>query len=477
MNGPSAKSIPYILIIVSLALILMLIQPAIDIISQKKLGSFEYIRKGEALFEKGRYAQSIPYFEKAYESSPDNDTIKSSLVYAYSTYAKSLSAENKYDEAIECLEKAYNVSPGESTAQNLATMYSGKGLSEARKGRVSKTRAFYKKARETVSGTGTAAQNLSIILYNDAVNEYRSGREDMAILCLKESVLAHKNGKAFELLGDLYYKRAELKRARFYWYEALAIDPTNKSISEKLNKLRREMALEPSEKRASLANFEIRYKKNLPIDRQALTEILEGAYLDIGNDLGYFPKDRTKIIFYSSKDFASIFRMPYMVRAFYDGSIKMPFPETQLEEKEMVRYIYHEYTHAIVSAKTNNNAPPWFSEGIALWEEFRGERKTIENFLGKIKNMPDISIRFLEKSFKTDQITADRALCYLLSYTLVDFILNKWGMKGLQGVLKRLGDKQHIANALDDEFLMSEKEFERKWRGYALHKYFRNAVK
>jgi hypothetical protein len=45
-------------------------------------------------------------------------------------------------------------------------------------------------------------------------------------------------------------------------------------------------------------------------------------------------------------------------------------------------------------------------------------------------------------------------------------------MPALRGVLKRLADKQHIVNAIDDELLISESDFEKKWRGYVAKKFF-----
>lgn len=468
------------LLLISLAAVIILflsvIQYNFDIFPRKMSGSFEYIRKGEYLFGKNQYAKAIKYFEKAYDSSPENETIKSYLVYAHSTYSKALAGSDKYDEAIDCLIKAYNVTPNVSTIQNLAMMYSANALYEAQKGYLSKAEDLYAKMRELADESDIVSQHLGVLLYNDGVSEYKSGRVDTAILCLKESSLVSKEGRTFELLGDMYYKRAEFKIARFYWHRAKILNPNNAELPAKLKKIGKEMALAAKGIEAKLPHFEIRYKKNLPIDKQLAAGILERAYADVGDDLAYFPKARTKVFFYSKEDFRNIFNMPYIVNAFYDGSIKIPSPDTRMDTEKFRRYIYHEYTHALISAKTNNNCPIWLNEGIALWEEFKGQRQALENLLTKIKPAPDISIRFLDESFKTNEVTKDMALCYLLSYTLVKYILDKWGAAGLQGILKRLALRQHIANAIDDEFLLSEKEFERRWRDHTLTNYWKNKL-
>ena len=62
-----------------------------------------------------------------------------------------------------------------------------------------------------------------------------------------------------------------------------------------------------------------------------------------------------------------------MIRAFYDGNIRMPFPKENMSGKDLERYITNEYTHAAVSAKTLGKCPVWLSEGIAMMESYRDD--------------------------------------------------------------------------------------------------------
>jgi tetratricopeptide (TPR) repeat protein len=440
----------------------------------KTIGSFEYVRKAEDLLEKGKYRQAIAYFEKACESSPDNKIIRSGLVYAYSMYSNALAKENKHDLAIDYLDKAYDLTPNSSTAQNLAAFYFDKALKEAKKGALEDARDSYGKARQYAGISDTVSRNLAAMLYNEGVNEFRSGNEDTAILCLKESSLIYKDSRIFELLGDLYYKKAQLRKARFYWHMGMLLDPANKVLADKMSRVVKEMALSSKGNVAELPHFKMIYMGDLPIDKEIATRILENAYVDVGKDLGYFPGEKTKVFFYSKEDFRKTFNMPYFVKAFYDGSIKIPAPEDRLDKEKFAEYIYHEYTHAIVSAKTNNNCPDWLSEGIAVWQDFKRANVSPGSVAKNIRSMPDISFKFLDESFRTSEFTKNKALCYIISYTLVDFILNKWGINGLRGVLKRLGNKQHIANAIDDQFLIPEGDFEKKWREHSIKKFFNN---
>jgi len=53
----------------------------------------------------------------------------------------------------------------------------------------------------------------------------------------------------------------------------------------------------------------------------------------------------------------------------------------------------------------------------------------------------------------------------------VEFMINDWGISALRNILKRLAAGEHALNAMDDELLLSEKEFESRWHAYIREKY------
>jgi tetratricopeptide (TPR) repeat protein len=445
--------------------------PLVFNLNGQSLGSFEYIREGDKLLDKGLYDKAISYYEKAYEASPQNPSIVAGIISAYSRYASILADSAKYDEAMEYLIKAYNIKQDPSTTQNLAIMYTRKALLLAQKADIQKAMELFREARRIAYGSYNAARNLGISLYNDGVDAFRKGRENVALLCLKESSLIYQYGRTFAFLGDVYYKKGELRRALFYWHRAKLSDPGDRSVSPKLKRVIKEIRLADSQRDLDLPHFEVKYKDDLPIDAGLASLILEKAYFDIGKDLAYFPKTKTGVFFYSKSDFKNIFKMPAMVRAFYDGNIRMPIPDERLGHEEFSRHIYHEYTHALLSAKTMNNCPVWFSEGIATWEEFNKSGYSLKNFLIDAETVDGVTLESLDKEFDKNEIGPNRAAYYLLSYTVAAYIIDGWGMAGLQEILKRVSDGQHVVNAIDDEFLLSEKDFERRWKAYVRNKY------
>jgi tetratricopeptide (TPR) repeat protein len=437
----------------------------------QNVGSFEYVRAGERFLDKGLYLKAISCYERAYEASSENASIESNVIYAYSKYALVLADSAKYDEAIEYLTKAYNIRQDPSTIQNLAIMYTRKALPFAQKEDFKKAMELFGEARRIAYGSYSAARNLGISLSNDGIVEFRQGRDDAALLCLKESSLVYQYGRTFLFLGDVYYKKGELRRALFYWHRAKYLDPGDRSIPPKLKRVIKEIRLANSEREIELPHFEVKYKNSLSIDANLTASILEKAYFEIGKDLAYFPKTKTGVFLYSNNDFRNIFKMPAAVRAFYDGNIRMPIPDERLEHEEFLRHVYHEYTHALLSAKTMNNCPVWLGEGVAMWEEFNKSGCNPRALPISAETLNDTTLESLDKEFDSNEIGPNRAMCYLISYTIVAYIIDGWGMEGLQDILKRLANGQHVVNAIDDEFLLSEKEFERKWKAYVRNKY------
>ena len=72
--------------------------------------------------------------------------------------------------------------------------------------------------------------------------------------------------------------------------------------------------------------------------------------------------------------------------------------------------------------------------------------------------------------FKAGHNVPSIRLSYVTAYTVVRFISERWGQGALRGILKNLASGQHIMNAIDDTLLLSEKEFESRWREYIMRR-------
>lgn len=438
----------------------------------KSPGSYEYIRMGERLIEKKDIEGAVPFFEKAYASSPDNDSIRANLIWIYTIYAADLSENGKENRSIYFLKKAYDLKKNSATSQNLAIAYAKKGLSDIRKGDRLKAAEAFGVARDVASSSGRTSENLGIFLYNAAVKLMGEGKADGAMLLLNESILANESKYPIKFLGDIFYRKNDLEDAVFYWKRASELDSENKELADKIERVVKEIEALKSQEVVASGHFELRYDKKLVFDALAAEAALEKAYYKVGARLKFFPKEKTTVFLYSEADFRDIFKLSPLVRAFYDGNIRMPLPERPVEGEGLTQFIDHEYTHAVLSAMTDNRTPPWLGEGIAVWLQIKDDDPVIRQSLVKFGDLSGVTIDSIDRAFRDSAIAKEKiGLYYILSYTVVEYIDKVFGQRRLRGILERIKKGAHFANAMDDELLISEKELERRWREWTMKKW------
>lgn len=124
--------------------------------------------------------------------------------------------------------------------------------------------------------------------------------------------------------------------------------------------------------------------------------------------------------------------------------------------------VVHEFVHVIIN-EINNDTPRWLNEGVASYEGKDNSEKWIkktirksleENTLPKLKDL-DTGSDFA-KFFEIDG--------YQFSYTIIEFIVNKFGYEKLHDFLEKPYDFEGIFN-------MSESEFESNWGEFLKENY------
>ena len=133
--------------------------------------------------------------------------------------------------------------------------------------------------------------------------------------------------------------------------------------------------------------------------------------------------------------------------------------------------LWHELCHAITLAKTRNRMPRWLSEGISVHEE--GEQnaawrtpfdpRTRAMILGdELTPLSQLSSAFLapESPFHLQFAYRESALA-------VEFLIEKVGRAGLNGILDDLGAGKTINEALPDRARMTLEELDREFAAFA----------
>ena len=74
--------------------------------------------------------------------------------------------------------------------------------------------------------------------------EYRQGKLDQALTDLLRAaqVIGHEDPVVFTHVGDTYLKLKKLPEAVEAWQKAIALDPKNKDLSDKIEAAKKEIA-------------------------------------------------------------------------------------------------------------------------------------------------------------------------------------------------------------------------------------------
>lgn len=195
---------------------------------------------------------------------------------------------------------------------------------------------------------------------------------------------------------------------------------------------------------AESKHFIIKYTDD---DKKYVNLVIETAekhYYDIVKDLGYQPDKKSTIIIYHdpekmNQDF-SLAKGESAMGIYLNGVISIESPDLWISPGQDVKKVFehdgpvvHEFTHLIVDDIAKGNYPVWFTEGVALLEEYRQNGYVWGADL-KYNGKP-YSIKELTDNFDG----LDEMLAYKRSFEIVKAISDKYGMDAIRGILKDLG--------------------------------------
>lgn len=390
----------------------------------------QFFNQGLKALEQGHYEDGINNLEKALIYAPNNKNIISALSLGYNNYGIILSRQpEQIDKAIFNLEKAVQLSPSDTKYRhNLSDLYCRKALK------------FYEQEKD---------YNQATKLSNKAL-EYNAD-----------------NFLALEILGDCYYFTQELNSALNYWQKAQVLNPESKKLKERVEKVKREMRIESNLARSAADYFEIRLsKKDLPFDASLIRDYLRQVYRELGQNFNYFPKHTVVVLIYSEEEFKKYYPTPYWIGGAYDGKIHLPATTKEFTPYQFKSLIWHEYTHVLVRDLTNNNCPLWLNEGLAVWQASRYSPMDLAELKNALKNGTVIPLVELHEKFAPVNQQGKIYLAYQEAYTLLSFLIERYGFWHIQNVLARIKDQEDMGNILKSVFGLDWVSLEKRWQEY-----------
>lgn len=379
-------------------------------------------QKGVEALNKGEYREAILQFKIAARQFPQNKIIEKNLSTAYNNYALKLADEGKTEEAIDVLKKALQLQK-----------------------------------------SPLLLKNITALCINQGYEYFQNKKYREAERFLEEALSYDKdNPDALSLLGNVYYDSQKIKKAKEYWQRSLEIDPQQKGIKQKLEKISQEIKVERELDKITNYHFDIRYQGNAVRNQEyKIRDYLEQAYREVGQDFNYFPRYKIIVLIYSTQDYQKLVNTRSL--GVYDGKIRISADQVLDIKGKLKEVLRHEYTHVLVRDLTAGNCPIWLNEGLAQYEQYQGSSVELERFYKRLKEKPLFSLEDLEIAFTCDSPeVVTRA--YQQSYCFTSYIIDRYGMWRIKKIFEELKQGKGIEDAFRQKCYLTLERIEKNWR-------------
>jgi tetratricopeptide (TPR) repeat protein len=223
-------------------------------------------------------------------------------------------------------------------------------------------------ARSSFAAAARLAPRNADIAFGVGVSAYMLGQNAEAEREFQRALQLNPALKdASLLLGELQYRSGRIRDAVATYEAALKSAESDPRLRETIAQWSAEAAAESRFAETRGVHFRVLFEG--PVD-QALArravDILEAAYLRIGDSLRFYPAQSVDVVLYTSQQFRDITRGPAWAGGVYDGRIRVPVKGALDQVGDLERVLAHEYVHAIVAALAGRGVPAWVNEGLAV---------------------------------------------------------------------------------------------------------------
>jgi hypothetical protein len=193
---------------------------------------------------------------------------------------------------------------------------------------------------------------------------------------------------------------------------------------------------------------------------EPVSHLLLAAYTNFKSNFREIPKFKTVVRLMNEQKFFEYTGAPAWTNAlFFRGEMIIPL-STKIDLENLQRSVMHEFTHAIISALSDNKAPGWFDEGLAQRYEGSENPALILALVDWLRYEKPVDFTLLQLGFTklpSDMVPA----AYAQSLFAVNLLIESFGMSAVDSYLEklRLGYSKHDSFLL--AFNLSEKDFEK----------------
>jgi tetratricopeptide (TPR) repeat protein len=263
-----------------------------------------------------------------------------------------------------------------------------------------------------------------------AASYLAQGQDLYARSTLEQAVLEHPdNPDLLTLLGDVYDSEERPEEALGAWEKAQSIRP-QEAVRRRIDKLRREHAVEGDYRLAEAAHFTLKYDGERAGEDlgDAILSYLEQEFTTLVTTFDYYPRQPIVVIVYPMRQFHEATLAESDVAGLYDGKIRVPIGGLKRLDPEARQVLLHELAHAFIAGKSLGTAPRWLHEGLAQQIEGR--------------TTPRGTAIELARQFRalSDPTAWGTAFTYPSSLSFVEFLIDREGLPHLVDVLQAMGE-------------------------------------
>jgi hypothetical protein len=218
---------------------------------------------------------------------------------------------------------------------------------------------------------------------------------------------------------------------------ARELAPERAEIAELARRWLAEAEAEQGFWRESSLHFDLSYdgsRDDVLWGAPRLLELLEEAYIDYSELFGHYPAEggapRIAVALYPRAAFDRLTGLGDWAGGAFDGVVRVPIGDFELDEAVLRRVLRHELVHAFVHAAGGSSVPGWLNEGLAQWLEDERQRllSASRQALAGAELFP---LERLQGSLASWSDAGEIARAYAQSLLLVDHIAREYGERVL----------------------------------------------
>lgn len=352
--------------------------------------------------------------------------------------------------------------------QQLAIVYNNYAVELADQGKLNDAIRQLEEATRLDTANAQLRRNLAMMHLQTAQDAYRTHQIPRAREAIVESLRVEPDtAGAYALLGEIEYNSQRLKEAKAAWQKALTLKPDFAEVNERLKQVSQELPVESEFERVSQAYFDIRFPDTL--ERSTgfdLQETLLAARRAIGADFAYWPSRKLIVLVYSAEQFRQLRQdAPEWAAGQFDGKIRVPLPNGELNPQAVTHILYHEYTHALIHDLTDGRCPAWLNEGLAEYESWKPSTPAwpmLRHAASAQRLIPWTQL--FSAQFTGSMSPQEAALAYEQAHSLVRYLVERYGFWRIKRLLQAVKQGTPSDQAVASEFHLKLPRLEEYWK-------------